>query len=389
MTSRHQAQLPVQWPESVWEVPQMIPADDYDRPGVQAFYFVNEPYHGRETRVFGFLGLPYLAEGTQCPGMVLIHGGGGTAFDEWVRLWNQRGYAAIAIDLCGNRPDKECSRHVPPHLRDAYSGPEGWNASFQQMDEPVTEHWQYHAVAALIRAHTILASLPEVDAGRIGVTGISWGGYMTSLIMGIDQRYLTAVPVYGCGFLTQNSCWRDDGLLNAEDSRAKRWIELWEPSHYLPSARIPSLWVSGTNDFAYPLDALQLSYRAVSGPVSLAIEVERPHSHVDGWSPQEIHVFMDALAFKRAPLPFIHRQVLEGDRLMLEFDSVRPIMRAKLVYTRASGQWQDRKYNSQELKVEANRVEAQLPRNTTVAFINLYDDRGCCVSSPHIERSQT
>jgi hypothetical protein len=38
--------------------------------------------------------------------MVLIHGGGGTAFADWVRLWTGRGYAAIAMDLCGCVPRK-------------------------------------------------------------------------------------------------------------------------------------------------------------------------------------------------------------------------------------------------------------------------------------------
>jgi hypothetical protein len=30
-------------------------------------------------------------------GVVLVHGGDGTAYRDWVRLWNERGYAAISI----------------------------------------------------------------------------------------------------------------------------------------------------------------------------------------------------------------------------------------------------------------------------------------------------
>ena len=33
--------------------------------------------------------------------MVLVHGGGGTAFKEWVEKWNARGYAAISIAVEG------------------------------------------------------------------------------------------------------------------------------------------------------------------------------------------------------------------------------------------------------------------------------------------------
>ena len=35
------------------------------------------------------------------PGIVLVHGGGGTAFANWAQLWAKRGYAAIAMDLAG------------------------------------------------------------------------------------------------------------------------------------------------------------------------------------------------------------------------------------------------------------------------------------------------
>ena len=41
------------------------------------------------------------------PAMVLVHGGAGTAFADWVRMWKRRGYAAIAMDTCGSVPIRE------------------------------------------------------------------------------------------------------------------------------------------------------------------------------------------------------------------------------------------------------------------------------------------
>lgn len=90
--------------ERYTHIPAIFPADDHRRPGVKSLFFQNEEYLARETRVFGWMGMPYLREGDTCPAMVLVHGGRGTAFDEWVRLWNGRGYAAIAVDLCGCAP---------------------------------------------------------------------------------------------------------------------------------------------------------------------------------------------------------------------------------------------------------------------------------------------
>ena len=85
----------------------------------------------------------------------------------------------------------------------------GWDASFGQIDAPLEDQWPYHAVSAVVLAHSLLRSYPEVDASRIGVTGISWGGYLTCIVAGIDDRLKCAVPVYGCGFLGDNSAWVD------------------------------------------------------------------------------------------------------------------------------------------------------------------------------------
>ena len=72
--------------------------------GVRAIWLEGAAYRGRPTRVFAWLGVPAGAQPRSLPGMVLVHGGGGTAFATWVHRWVKRGYAAIAIDTCGNLP---------------------------------------------------------------------------------------------------------------------------------------------------------------------------------------------------------------------------------------------------------------------------------------------
>ena len=66
--------------------------------------------------------------------------------------------------------------------------------------------WSYHAVANVIRAVSLIRSFKAVDPSRVGITGISWGGYLTCIVAGLDERLAVAVPVYGCGFLHENSC---------------------------------------------------------------------------------------------------------------------------------------------------------------------------------------
>jgi dienelactone hydrolase len=51
------------------------------------------------------------------------------------------------------------------------------------------------------RARAILGVQPEVDAARIGITGISMGGIMTALAAGVDGQFCRAVPILSGGDL--------------------------------------------------------------------------------------------------------------------------------------------------------------------------------------------
>ena len=141
-------------------VPRTFPAEDIPAEGVKAIFFEGIPYQGKPTKVFAYYGMPEVKEGTKVPGVVLIHGGGGTAFANWVKLWNDRGYAAIAMDLCGCLPVGTYGKWE----RHPEGGPPGWDASFNQIDSPLEDQWQKHAVSAVALANSLLRSFPEVDA---------------------------------------------------------------------------------------------------------------------------------------------------------------------------------------------------------------------------------
>ena len=55
------------------------------------------------------------------PGIALVHGGGGTAFREWVEKWNQRGFAAISIAVEGQTDERDPKTRWKRH---AWAGPE-------------------------------------------------------------------------------------------------------------------------------------------------------------------------------------------------------------------------------------------------------------------------
>ncbi|MHB8903151.1 MAG: alpha/beta hydrolase family protein, partial [Thermoguttaceae bacterium] len=251
--------------------------------------------------------------------------------------------------------------------------------------ETVETMWTYHAVAAVVRGHSLLASLKEVDPARIGITGISWGGYLTCIVAGVDDRLKVAVPVYGCGFLQDNSAWLGEFEKMTPEMRS-RWVETWDPSRYLPGVSCPIFFVNGTNDFAYPLDSYQKSYRAVPGPIDLRIEVAMKHSHVHGWAPKEIGVYVDSVLAGGSPLPRLGPMVVEGNRARSAVTNQVEVAEAQLQYTADTGPWQERKWQSVPARVNGEMIEAELPAGRPiVAFMLATDSRGAMVSSPHVK----
>jgi len=146
-----------------------------------------------------------------------------------------------------------------------------------------------------------------------------------------------------------------------------------EGGNYEENATMPSLWVTGTNDFAYPLDSVQKSYNACKGPVHLAIGHEMGHSHCDGWAPREIAAFTDALFKGDAPLPCVSEAHVADGNLVATVQSHRPLVRAEIIYTRGSGMWQDRRFNVLEATSDGVTVSAAIQPMTTVAYLNVWD----------------
>ncbi|MDX9975274.1 MAG: acetylxylan esterase [FCB group bacterium] len=360
--------------------PQSHPAPDFNEPGVSALFYDGPAYKGQPTRVFAWYGAPEHKEGERLPAMVLVHGGGGTAFAEWVRLWNSRGYAAIAMDTCGCVPKGTYANWT----RHEHGGPAGWG-DFENVDSPVEDQWTYHAVADVLLAHSLVRSFPEVDSERTGITGISWGGYLTCIAASVDNRFKCAVPVYGCGHLGDNSAWLGD-FEKMGPEKAQRWLSLWDPAVYLPEAAMPFLWVNGTNDFAYPMDSWQKSYRLTKRSATLALRVRMPHGHGGaGENPEEIHAFANHILKGGEGLPVVESPTQAAQEVTVHYTAAASIASAELLYTQDSGKWQDRNWQSQPATLEpaTQTVKATLPESTSVYYINLIDPQGQVTSSPH------
>jgi dienelactone hydrolase len=355
---------------------------------VRSLLYTGEPYGGKPTRVFAYYATPGTLAGDasldkNLPAVVLVHGGGGTAFREWAELWAKRGYAAIAMDLAGSRPIEGTNAHDRRNReRLADGGPDqGDDEKFGSVDKPAEEQWPYHAVANVLLAHSLIRSFDEVDENRTAVTGISWGGYLTCIVAGVDSRFKAAVPVYGCGFLHENSVWLDRFQKMTPQQR-DRWVELWDPSRYLPAVSMPILFVNGTNDFAYPLDSYTKSFDAVEGEKNIRVTVNMPHGHQAGWNPPEIGLFIDQYLKDGQPLAKLGKPSIENDEVKCAIKSESPIKAAAIHWTTDEGPINRRTWQMAEAKIDGETISAKAPpEKATAWFLTATDERGAIVSS--------
>ncbi len=343
---------------------------------VQEVYYAGEPYRGKPTRVFAYLGRPSTGKGP-FPAMVLVHGGGGQAFREWAEHWAQRGYVALAMDTAGCGPEGRLADGGPDQSDET---------KFRDFtDAEVGDMWTHHAVAAVIRGHSLLAHLPEVDRSRIGITGISWGGYLTCIVAGLDHRLKVAVPVYGCGFLGEDSAWKATSLAKMRPETRERWLRDFDPSQYLSGVKCPILFLNGTKDFAYPLDSYRASYRLVPRRLRhVSIVPDLPHGHI--WTYAEVDHFVDSLLRSGPPLPRLSAPAIQGTLVTANVDSSSPLKQASLLYTTGTGAWQQRRWETVPAEIKGQYILAHLPTQRPLTWYLLAtDERGLRVSTEHEE----
>ncbi len=354
--------------------------------GLKPVFYDGVPYEGKNTRVFAWIGVPEHKPGDKVPGIVLVHGGGGTAFKYWAKLWLQRGYAVIAMDTCGCTPAQINPRNkLPKGVTHKDGGPRGWG-DFANVSKPVKDQWMYHAVAAVVLGNSLLRSLPEVDSKRVGMTGISWGGIIAEIAAGVDNRFAFVAPVYGCGFLGEDSHWQENNFQKMAPADVYKWLKLWDPSQYVGFAGMPMLFVDGTNDKHFRPGSWQKTYNSAKGDVNISMQLRMRHAHPPAGDPKEITVFADSIAKGTPPLPKIVSQLRNGKNVSIKYVTKVPIKKATLLYTKDSGPWRTRRWLTKEAELNSseNSASAVLPEKVQAYYFNITDNRNCVVSSKHV-----
>lgn len=368
---QHYKQDGIEFPSELWQTPSAERYEDRDKNGVKA-YFISS-LEGE--KVFCYVGLPESAsKDNPVPAVVCVHGATGTAFYNWVELWNSRGYAAIAMDTEGKMPTADASLYysvatasVKPH------GPA--NAAFTDSNKPVTEQWVYHAVAAVISSTSFISSFEEVDSSRIGITGVSYGGFLTCLAAGYDDRYVFAAPVYGC--LSNSGSSAEFGSYIDGNAGA----EIWDETGPLAASNSVFLFVNGNTDNFFPLDSTK-KCAAACKQAALCIKQNYEHGHSQGADVNEVFAFADEIFANGTPLVRITDVNAESGELSFALPVGVSIKNASQIYTLENVLNGTTKWNSEKIEWEGNYAFYSSEESKAHWYVEIEDDRGFIVACP-------
>lgn len=309
--------------------------------GIEAYWFEGMEMDGQMTKVFAYVGFPKGASADdKVPAIVLLHGGGGHAFLPWVKMWNDRGYAAIAIDNTGYFPTQVNAGSSEVCQNWAYGLPadlieKGYtdapnNDGMASSEGEVQSMWMYHAVGQSILAANILRADSRVDAEQVGITGISWGGVITAITIGYDNRFAFAIPIYGSGYLDEGLSWMKDNFGGGATK------ELWLAQDNFDQVTTPVLWLCWNDDNCFSVNSQSKSYLDTvqnNADTRLSMINKMMHSHSCGWTPGESMVFADSIVKDGAKLTgFITQPSGKNINVTLEVDAAATAVSATLYY---------------------------------------------------------
>lgn len=354
--------------------------------GFKEIYFEGALYEGKQTRIFSFYKAP---EGKgPFPAMVLVHGGGGSAFKEWVEHWNNAGFAAISIATEGQtgystgkkKPKWESNKWGGPRRPGIYNDPQ----------RPTNDQWMNQSVTAAIQAHNLLRSFDNIIKDQIGISGISWGGVITSTVIGFDQRFAFAIPIYGCGYL--DTMKNKYGKSLAQPTH-DYYRDIWEPALRIAKFKKPTFWLTGLKENNFSLDAQANTYKLLPGEHYHSIQPKLKHSHKFGWAPKEPYEFANSI-INNETIPYFYDQSVSENVVSIKVKNInkKSIEKkefATLYYTKDRGHTLERSWQELEvsLYIHENEVtlKSQLPSKVTAWIFNI-NNNGLIYSSEFSEQ---
>jgi len=219
-------------------------------------------FKGADSRIAAFYTFPEGAE--KLPAIVWAHGGGQRAELEHGKYFAKHGYAMVDINWGGREMVEGMEKNTDWGAVDPSQGPQFYPGAkrpgtkltlvpdeftIDTVVSPRNGNWFLLAYAGR-RAITFLERQPEVDPEKIGFTGYSMGGNITSYVA-IDERLKAVAPmVGGTGFITSEF----PGIPGNTRALSYRghvdlFAKTMESQSYYPHVKCPVLLLTASNDF--------------------------------------------------------------------------------------------------------------------------------------------
>jgi dienelactone hydrolase len=220
------------------------------------------------------------------PGLLVLHGGGGNAEIDKAKKWAALGYVVVVLDEPGvANPDKIPFSHGP---WDNYKY--GENRFVTRPD--ITSSTIFSAVLSSVQGLYLLYSQPDVIKDKIGIVGISWGGYLTTIVSGLANPLIKAsFSVYGSGFYDDGSVFLKN--LNVMDPWERAtWLKYLDAGRRVSSIKTPFFIAAAANDNWFYPPAVTSTLKNSKGPVSHLFAPNNSHKvelpgGTEGKSPEE------------------------------------------------------------------------------------------------------
>ncbi len=313
---------------------------EWDEGGIhiEQLYFTGQVIDGVKTRVYAYRAAPRTGE--RLPGILYCHGGGQTAYLEWVRFWANRGYVCVSFDYSGDTN----KYGLPEYKREHFTK---WGPAVEKMmaefggkpaaeRSPKGDSW-YHFCLAAMRSMTLLESHPRVDPNKLGAYGVSAGGYMCWQLAAIDKRVKTIVPIYGAGSAFRDTNGNRPEHITPEMALAKYRESPGNPEFYAPMVTCPVLYLTATNDGSFNLDYSMDTVDALGSKLVRLLYSPRCSHHIEPAESPCLPMWMDwQLKGKGGPwpeTPGIEISSANGvPRIRVRPDNGSPIQRVDVYY---------------------------------------------------------
>ncbi len=150
-----------------------------------------------------------------------------------------------------------------------FCNPRGSTGYGQKFERGIENNWgkmDYQDVMAGVDA--AIKSNSWIDTSRMGVTGGSYGGYMTNWIVGHTDRFKAAVTLRSVVNFISDDGTRDGAYGHRDDFKGflfDYFEQYWEasPLKYASKVKTPTLVLHSDNDFRVPLEQGEQWFRAL------------------------------------------------------------------------------------------------------------------------------